>query len=146
MKRIWCFVTAVFLIVLVCTGCSEKDSKTVKADLPYGEDIGDGFMYLIDASGTTKDGEVLRVLLNKDTIMTQIGLNTFSFDGSCFSFIYVDGVFSDKQPLSDSQFSLTLQGDMLSEGEHTVSVVQYKDNTESGEIVTYKEAIYAAVY
>ena len=117
---------------------ADTKGEAKKVDLPYGEDIGTGTMYIATPAGTSEDGNIPDLLVS-NAMMIQIGLNAWGFDGSLLSYVYFDGEFYSKEQLADTQTSITLQGDMLKPGEHTISVVQYANNEEGGEIVTYKE-------
>lgn len=63
-----------------------------------------------------------------------------------FHLYIIDGVLLEKFQFGDSQQSISLENNSLLEGEHTVSIVQYDSNDESGNIITYKEAKYNIVY
>lgn len=152
---------AIFLVAAIsfCMVACGKDNsaptqaptETVTAetvppvDLPFGSDTGDGTMMLRYTSGTTEDGKVIDVLTTADSLI-QVGISTREFDGSHFSYVYIDGYFLEKAQYGNSDTSLTLQDDSLTEGEHIVSVVQYDSNEESGNIITYKEAKYKVTY
>lgn len=124
-----------------------KCKITVKnANLPHGKDIGQGEMYISTAGGTSENGKIPKVLSRKDMILIQIGLNAWGFDGSHISYVYIDDKLIGKYQLSDTQTSIDLTGSYLKKGTHRVSVVQFKNNKKTGEIITYKEAKYKIVY
>lgn len=126
---------------------SEKDTQeSIKADLPYGSDIGVGVMYVATPSGTSENGNIPVLLETKDVALDMISINTEEVDGSYWSFIYVDGVLDRKEQLAYSSATVSIQGTALEEGEHIVSIVQYASNEEGGDIITYKEAKYKVVY
>jgi len=63
------------------------------------------------------------------------------------AYIYIDGSFADKQQLSDSQATLDLSGESLTEGVHKVEVVQYTGDTVSADnVATYQTMQYEIKY
>lgn len=124
-----------------------KCKITVKNEkLPHGKDIGQGEMHISTAGGTSENGKIPKVLSRKDMILMQIGINAWGFDGSHISYVYIDDKLIGKYQLSDTQTSIDLTGSYLKKGTHRVSVVQFKNDKKTGEIITYKEAKYKIVY
>lgn len=119
------------------------DDTAPSKDLPDGDysDIGDGEMYISTPGGTSEDDAVPVLFVQGETLM-QIGLDTTAFDGSKLSYIYIDGMLLSKEQLSDSQTTLTLDGNALQVGSHVVEVVQYEGDDPSDSIITYKSASY----
>ena len=104
-------------------------------------------MYLSTAGGTTEDGNIPVVSASSDMQIKQIGINANGYDGSMMAYIYIDGNLVDKQQLSDSQSTLDLSGDSLSEGTHKVEVVQYTGDTVSADnVATYQTMQYEIKY
>ena len=120
---------------------SAEESSTEEASaaetIPAGDFTvsGDGTVYLSTAGGTTEDGNVPVVSASSDTQIKQIGINAHGYDGTMMAYIYIDGSFADKQQLSDSQATLDLSGESLTEGVHKVEVVQYTGDTVSDHAV-----------
>lgn len=104
-------------------------------------------MYLSTAGGTTEDGNIPVVSASSDMQIKQIGINANGYDGSMMAYVYIDGNLVDKQQLSDSQSTLDLSGDSLSEGTHKVEVVQYTGDTVSADnVATYQTMQYEIKY
>nr|DAJ00225.1 MAG TPA: protein of unknown function (DUF4969) [Caudoviricetes sp.] len=132
---------------------SAEESSTEEASaaetIPAGDFTvsGDGTMYLSTAGGTTEDGNVPVVSASSDTQIKQIGINAHGYDGTMMAYIYIDGSFADKQQLSDSQTTLDLSGESLTEGVHKVEVVQYTGDTVSADnVATYQTMQYEIKY
>lgn len=132
----------------------EKDVATSTDNADNGKDFsgdgytdtGDGTMYLSTVAGTSEDGNVPVLFESSDTILDQIGVNTTDFDGTKLSYIYIDGMLIAKEQLGDSQISIDLEKDTLSEGTHIVEIVQYDSNEPDGTVITYKSASYTIQY
>lgn len=122
----------------------EIETEAVKQkDLPDEdrEDTGNGTAYISCSGGTSENGNI-PVIFVSDEILIQIGLNTYDFDGSKLSYVYIDGMLATKEQLAESQISLDLSGDALSIGKHEVAIVQYNADEPSNDIITYKSASY----
>lgn len=145
-----CTVCGLILISFVLYGSFSGKSLTPdnlsnsSRDFPEGDysDTGSGNMFLSTPSGTSENGNVPFVFVEKDTLMLQIGLDARGFDGSKISFIYIDGILVEKYQLADTQTSLDLSDNFLSPGSHLVQVVQYNNDDPESEIITYKSASY----
>ena len=113
-------------------------------DLPDGDysDTGSGTMQIATPGGTSEDGNIPVLYVDQSTYLMQIGLDAWEFDGGKLSYIYLDGMLTSKEQLSDTQMSLDLSDDALSEGIHLIEVVQYDGDSTEGQIVTYKSASY----
>ena len=72
----------------------------------------------------------------------QVEVDTKGLDGSTVTYIYVDGIEAQKGNMGDSQQSVTLQGDALKAGTHTIEVVQFKGDDTKGEVVFYRKVIF----
>ena len=132
---------------------SAEESSTEEASaaetIPAGAFTvsGNGTVYLSTAGGTTEDGNIPVVGASSATVIKQIGINAKGYDGTMMAYIYIDGVFADKQQLSDSQSSLDLSGDSLTEGVHKVEIVQYTGDTVSADnVATYQTMQYEIKY
>lgn len=128
---------------------SAPGETSVAETIPAGDfsSSGDGVVYLSTAGGTTEDGNIPVVGASSDTVIKQIGINAKGYDGTMMAYIYIDGVFADKQQLSDSQSSLDLSGDSLTEGVHKVEIVQYTGDTVSADnVATYQTMQYEIKY
>lgn len=144
MKKTIVVLLFVSILLTACSGSSAPKEKDFDGSA-YSE-MGEGTFYLSAASGTTENGEVIKVLAEKDTILMQIGAEAWDFDGSYISYFYVDGIYYDKEYISvGMQTSITLEKDMLSPGVHTVELVQFENDDENGTVVTYKSGQYEII-
>ena len=120
------------------TGSGQEDASTAAFDGSGLGDAGQGEMYLSTPSGTSQGGAVPSFSASGRSLM-QIGINTEGMDGSTCT-VYVDGVENSTMGVGTNfvQGSLTLQGDALAPGTHTVELVR----EEGGEVAVYKRAQY----
>ncbi|MBZ6004479.1 hypothetical protein K1514_01115 [Paraclostridium bifermentans] len=122
-----------------------KEEVSSKKDIPSGLDkeIGNGTIVLSTTGGTTENGNTPVVFVGQDTLLEQIGLSAENFDGSKLSYVYIDGMINTKEQLGEmTQTTITLQDNSLKEGKHKVEVVQYDNDEQTGNPVTYKVATY----
>ena len=98
-----------------------------------------GTMYLATAAGTSKDGNVPQVK-GEGKSLVQIELDVEGFNGEACT-IYVDGMKADEENVGRLQTTISLTGDQLSKGEHTVELVSMDGETP----VIYKLAKYEIV-
>ena len=122
-----------------------KEEVSSKKDIPSGLDkeIGNGSVVLYTTGGTTENGNTPIVFVGQDTLLEQIGLSAENFDGSKLSYVYIDGMLNTKEQLGEmTQTTITLQDNSLKEGKHKVEVVQYDNDEQTGNPVTYKVATY----
>ena len=122
----------------------ETEPAKIERDLPEGDyaEMGEGTVYVATAGGTSEDGNIPVIYVANDTIMTQIGLDAWDFNGGALSFIYIDGMLVGKEQLADTQTTLTLSEGQLAVGVHTVEVVQYTNDDPSAEMTTYRSMRY----
>lgn len=158
MKKIIITMSLIFSLGLV--GCGQKTEvkqtntnevkQETKAEIknefkfPEGQSkVGKGTIYISTPSGTSENGSVPVLMVEKDTSITQIGLNASNFDGSKVSYIYVNKKFVQKEQLGEmTQSSLNLEGDLLKDGTYTVSVVQYENDDINGKVTQFIETKY----
>lgn len=122
-----------------------KEEVSSKKDIPSGLDkeVGNGSVVLSTTGGTTENGNTPVVFVGQDTLLDQIGLSAENFDGSKLSYVYIDGMLNTKEQLGEmTQTTITLQDNSLKEGKHKVEVVQYDNDEQTGNPVTYKVATY----
>lgn len=105
-------------------------------------EVGEGSVMLATAAGTTENGNVPKLTISKDTQLMQIEVDTNDLDRSAVTHIYVDGIENTKGNYGDSQNAISLTGDALKAGDHTVEVVQFKGDDASGEVVFYRKLSY----
>ena len=141
-------------LALTLVGCSGGESETAEESAPVESvevekdfdgsgfsDTGAGTMWLSTSAGTTEDGNVPEIVANTNMVM-QIGFNTADMDGSVCT-VYVDGMENKKTNAAVymTQESITLQGDALAPGIHTVEMVCM----DGDEPTIYKAAQYKVV-
>lgn len=122
-----------------------KEEVSSKKDIPSGLDkeVGNGSVVLSTTGGTTENVNTPVVFVGQDTLLEQIGLSAENFDGSKLSYVYIDGMLNTKEQLGEmTQTTITLQDNSLKEGKHKVEVVQYDNDEQTGNPVTYKVATY----
>ena len=77
-----------------------------------------------------------------ELIPDSIDPTCIDLDRSAVTHIYVDGIENTKGNYGDSQNAISLTGDALKAGDHTVEVVQFKGDDVSGEVVFYRKLSY----
>lgn len=121
----------------------EKASTAEKVKIPPNtKDTGKGTITINTPSGTSENSQIPVIYVDKDTSLTQIGLDSSEFDGSKLSYILIDGNANSKEQLGTSQNTLTLKDNDLKVGTHKIEVVQFDNDKTNGNIVTYKTAGY----
>lgn len=127
------------------TEIEEEPDFESEFKFPEGQtQVGKGTIYVSTPSGTSENNNVPKVMLDKDTAITQIGLNAENFDGSKISYVYINKKFVDKIQLGEmTQTTLDLQGEFLNSGTYTVSVVQFdNDDPNTGKVIQFVETKY----
>ena len=122
----------------------QEQQAPVKKDFDGSKqaEVGEGSVMLATAAGTTENGNVPKLTIQKDTQLTQIEVDTKDLDRSAVTYIYVDGIENTKGNYGDSQNAISLTGDALKAGDHTVEVVQFKGDDVSGDVVFYRKLSY----
>lgn len=119
---------------------NKKESKKEEPTIIGGEEKGNGDVKLRTPGGEGKD---VTLIVDKKTSMTSIDLNceNVDVDGNEKTVVYIDGKENKTLQLSKdvkSQEMLDLDKDLLTEGKHTVEVIQEKD----GQQVFYRQLSY----
>lgn len=150
MRRGRFVAVAAFLALAVAVGLSgcggSQDSEAPaqeEAALDFDgsgmEDAGAGRIVLSTPSGTSEGGAVPQ-LDATDADVVQIGLDYWDGDGTeCV--VYVDGMENSTMRAGNSQTTISLSGDALAEGTHTVEVVAMDGDSPA----VYKSAQYEVV-
>lgn len=123
----------------------EETEVEVKVDKFAGqEEIGEGTFNIGSPSGNTADGADVVVFYDPDTFPTDVSITTEGINGGLLSYLYADGELLDKQQLGHSMGGVELQSveSAVTEGKHVLQLVQYADDEEGGEIVTFKSQEY----
>lgn len=127
------------------TEIEEDPDFQSKFKFPEGQSqVGEGIIYVSTPDGTSENNNIPEVMVDKDTTVTQIGLNAENFDGSKISYVYINEKFVEKIQLGEmTQTTLELQGEFLNPGIYTVSVVQFdNDDPETGKVTQFAETQY----
>ncbi len=119
-----------------------KEESNKDFDGSSFSDMGSGTFFISTPSGTSQDGNVPVFLKDSGTLMTEVGYSSREMDGTHLTYFYIDGMENDKDQISDTDGSLIVNGDMLSDGTHTVEAVQYDTDEPTGNVITYKSASY----
>lgn len=145
MKRKLFIISLIAVLVFSFTACggSNTSEETLTKDFEGTyEDMGEGTMYISTPSGTSEDGNIPILYEESDTVFDQIGLSTIDMDGSKLSYIFIDGIQSASEQLAETDMTLNLLEDNLTEGVHLVEVVQFENDDTEGAVITYKSAQY----
>lgn len=160
MKRKFSLFMIVSLIVINLVGCgtAQKSATQVKEkaknateqtkndvmQIPTNlkSDMGTGNFYISTPSGTSQNGAVPIIYVDKDTQIQQIGINTSGFNGKNLSYIFVDDSYNTKEQLSDTKATMDIKGNALKVGKHKVDVVQFNNDKATGNVITHKMAYY----
>lgn len=144
-------MAAAGVLAMALVGCGGSETNKSNAPEPAKQeqskkdfdgsafsDTGDGVFYISTPDGTSENGNVPKLIVEKDTALMQIGCGTDGMEyAECA--VYVDGMESDSLVVSDMmQSSINLQGDALKEGVHTVELVKMEGDAP----VIYKIAKY----
>lgn len=122
-----------------------KKSLSCKVTVKY-KSTGNGTIILSTSNGSSKNGKIPKQYISPDTSLCQIGFEVSDFNRKLNSYIYIDGKLIEKKKFSNTTTVLTLTGDSLKKGTHTVEVIQYKNNNTKSDIITYKIAKYKILY
>ena len=115
-----------------------KEKETAKKATITPEDTGEGTFNIVNQSGNTADGSAITVFYDKETYGHNISIVTEGFNGSNLTHVFIDGKEISTEQLSNSQKEVTLDSDELgkrseelTEGEHTIQLVQFSDPDDS---------------
>lgn len=136
MKKLILILTTLILF----TACgnennlSDKEGEEVNtsaATVAFEDAVeaGEGEVFLVNASGETKDGNVITV--DSGLTSTQTAVKWTGMDGGQYD-IYVDGSVVDTLTMGDrGQNSINLEGDALSDGSHKVEIVSAENGADA---------------
>lgn len=113
-------------------------------DFSGQKEVGNGKFYVTTSAGSSEDVDAPVIYIDPDVLDPSIGIEAWDFDGGKLTYLYIDGELADKEQLADNQTWLDLTEAGKKAGKHTVSAVQYDTDDPSGQIVTYKSAVYEA--
>ncbi|HGH7178558.1 TPA: hypothetical protein ACJMKL_000698 [Bacillus luti] len=120
---------------------SQKTSKH-----PFPKDatpVGEGKITVDTPAGNSENGNVPVLFSDKNTLMTQIGLDYANFQGDKQTFVYVDKIFNMTTQVGElTQSTFSLEEDTLKPGVHTVTAVQFENDDPKGKVLNFVEAKY----
>ena len=128
-------------IALTACGGSQSSSKNTAKDFDGSgiAETGEGTMYLVTSSGTSLEG-TLTITVPKDSSSTHLGVCFQDFPDAQTTHVYVDGSEMTKGTYGDgSEVTLSLEGNAIKPGTHTVEAVQFSDNQTNGSPILYKK-------
>ncbi|WP_123054438.1 hypothetical protein [Clostridium sp. JN-1] len=119
---------------------TKNDIMKIPNDLQA--DMGQGTFFISTPSGTSQNGAVPIIYVEKNASVQQIGLTTSNFNGKNLSYVFVDSLLNSKHQLADGKVTMDLKGDNLKVGKHRVDIVQFNNNKTSDKVITHKTAYY----
>lgn len=108
-----------------------EEVQEEQSNLPT-EDIGEGNFYIVNQSGSSEDSDVVE-FYDADLLTPSLGIEGWDMDGSHKTFIYFNGVLVAEEQIADYQGSIDIPTEQYKVGTHTVTAIQYDDDTENGE-------------
>lgn len=128
------------VIALTACGGSQSSPKTARDFDGSGiAETGEGTIYLVTSDGTSLEGP-LTVTIPKDSSSAHLGVCFQEFPDAQTTHVYVDGMEMTKGTYGDgSEVTLSLEGDAIKRGTHSVEVVQFADNQTGSSPVLYKK-------
>lgn len=154
MKKALILLMSLFAIVgLVACGGETEDKEPkgnasqekLESEYPYPSQEEKGYSKLIidTPSGDSSDGNVPVLILEEDTLITQIGYTIENFDGDKEVFFYINKVFVEATQGGEmAQSSLDLSEWLLEPGTYEVVAAQFEDNDPNKEVVKLSKASY----
>lgn len=121
---------------------TKTEEPTVK--FPEGQsEIGKGKITVSTPAGTSENGNVPVLFVEKDAVIIQIGLIGENLDGTKQCYIYINKKFQEKIQMGEhAQISLNLSKELLKPGIYTVTVVEFDNNEPNGKVTEYHETKY----
>ena len=122
-----------------------KKNKNLDFDGSGYPKIGNGNIYITTSGGTSENGNIPTEFIDKDLLLTSIRVNCWDTDRAKLGYVYIDGMLKEKNQLGDVQFNVYLTSNDFKKGIHTVEVVAYDNNKQSGKVVLYRKMKYRCV-
>ncbi len=119
---------------------STEDATTFGHD-QYGN-VGEGTAYFSCDEGTTEDGGIPHMAVNPQKLHAQVSVVTEGIPVDRTTYVFVDGDQVLAGPMENGVHALDLTDGQLSDGEHSVEVVQFSDNKTSGTVTFYRVGRY----
>lgn len=122
---------------------TEDETATTLPDayMNYG-DTGEGEAYIVTANGNSQNGEVVQLRVTPDFKSAELSVVTRNLSSTTPLYVYVDGTRVVKLDNPDADTIITLEDDMVSYGEHTVTFVQYNNGDANEAIIFYRTSRY----
>lgn len=146
-------VAAALAVLCVPVGLSSYTSGSAKATgattlgqtqkVSHGRKPDADELLVIRADDSTSAyGKPMQVTVPSDDSEVPVTLVTEFFSTSRFLFIYVDGDMVEVQETPKDRTVISLSGDRLSPGTHSVEAVQYAGDSPAATVTMYKTAQY----
>lgn len=120
----------------------QSHEKNTKVNFPIdAKETGEASMKVITNHEQKEEESTPILKVDPKLGMAQIQLELEGLNEKEAAYIFVDQKLITKEEVTKvfSTF-INLEGDLLKDGEHTVAIVQFKDNTSKKELKNYKEA------
>lgn len=105
-------------------------------------ETGAGTFYITTPDGTSENGNIPVITLEKDATLIQIGIETIDLNANNLSYVFIDGFFVKKEQFTNSQSVIDLIDNSLTPGTHNVEIFQYENDNENANVLTHKSASY----
>lgn len=125
---------------------SSTEDATATEPATFGHDqygnVGEGTAYFSCDEGTTEDGGIPHMAVNPQKLHAQVSVVTEGIPVDRTTYVFVDGDQVLAEPMENGVHALDLTDGQLSDGEHSVEVVQFSDNKTSGTLTFYRVGRY----
>lgn len=127
--------------------CEVTVKEQSKMILPNQDECGEANFYLYFASGTSENGKIPNIYVDKKFPNGHVDWFISDVDNSYPVRIYIDGKQVDIDYIGiQVQKSMFFSGNEMKKGLHTVEMVQFENNNPKGYVVTYRRAQYRVLY
>ncbi|TCP24915.1 hypothetical protein EV207_12218 [Scopulibacillus darangshiensis] len=117
----------------------EQAASEKKSKYPFPSDTtakGNGKVVIETPAGSSENGNVPVLFVDKNTSFTQTDIDLSNFEGDKQTYIYVNKKFVQAEQVGEeTATTLDLEGDLLKPGIYTVTAVQFKDNDPTKEVI-----------
>ncbi len=122
---------------------TEDASATTLPDayMNYG-DTGEGEAYIQSTNNNSEHGDVVQLHTSAGFKAADLSVITRDIAEKTPLYIYIDGKEAAKLDDPDTDTTLHLENDAVSNGTHTVTFVQYDNGDSTGTIVFYRTSMY----
>lgn len=104
--------------------------------------VGEGTAFFSCDEGTTENGGTPHLAVNPQKLQAQVSIVTEGIPADKTTYVFVDGKEALHEEMSDGAHRLDLADGQLSDGEHSVEIVQFSDNKTTGDVTFYRVGRY----